>query len=83
MKVSGTGGTTPAFGVVLRIANNLAADLSGTFGVAPFGDPDATYDGETLDLKGRNDLHGEASEPAWSTRSGVEQRVRRTVWFDR
>lgn len=53
LKVSGTGWNyAGVFGVILRIANNLAADFSGTFGVAPFRDPDATYDGEALALKG-------------------------------
>jgi hypothetical protein len=53
LKVSGTGWNyAGVIGVVLRITDNLAADLSGTFGVAPFGDPDATYGGETLDIKG-------------------------------
>ena len=52
LKVSGTGWNyAGVIGVVLRITDNLAADLSGTFGVAPFGDPDATYDGDALDLK--------------------------------
>ncbi len=59
LKVSGTGWNyAGVIGVVLNIANNLAADLSGTFGVAPFGDPDATYDGETLDIKGATTYTG-------------------------
>ncbi|MGD8700399.1 MAG: outer membrane beta-barrel protein, partial [Gemmatimonadales bacterium] len=50
LKVSGTGWNyAGVFGVVLRLANSLAVDFSGKFGVAPFGDPDATYDGEALD----------------------------------
>ena len=53
LRISGTGWNYAGkFGVILRIANNLAADISGTFGVAPFGDPEATYDGEPRTLKG-------------------------------
>jgi hypothetical protein len=53
LRVSGTGWNyAGVIGVVLRITDHLAADLSGTFGMAPFGDPDATYDGQTLDVKG-------------------------------
>jgi hypothetical protein len=53
LKVSGTGWNyAGAIGVVLRITDHLAADLSGTFGVAPFGDPDVTLGGETQDVKG-------------------------------
>jgi len=53
LKVSGTGWNyAGVLGVFLRLSDSLAVDLSGTFGVAPFGDPDATYDGEALDLKG-------------------------------
>ncbi|MGD8869393.1 MAG: outer membrane beta-barrel protein [Gemmatimonadales bacterium] len=53
LKVSGNGWNyAGALGVILRLADNLAVDLSGTFGVAPFGDPDATYGGDSLDLQG-------------------------------
>lgn len=59
LKVSGTGWDyAGVFGVILRIANNLAADFSGTFGVAPFKDPDATYDGDPLTLKGATTYTG-------------------------
>jgi len=53
LKVSGTGWNyAGAIGVVLRLTDQLAADLSGTFGVAPFGDPDVTWGGVTEDVKG-------------------------------
>lgn len=53
LKVSGTGWNyAGALGVILRLADNLAVDLSGTFGVAPFGDPDATFNGEPRALDG-------------------------------
>lgn len=59
LKVSGTGWNyAGVFGVILRIANNLAADFSGTFGVAPFKDPDGTYDGDALALKGATTYTG-------------------------
>lgn len=53
LKVSGTGWNyAGVFGVLLKVANKLAVDFSATFGVAPFGDPDATRADQALDLKG-------------------------------
>jgi hypothetical protein len=53
LEVSGTGWNYAGiFGVYLRLTDKLAADFSLTFGLAPFSDPDATLDGEALDLKG-------------------------------
>lgn len=52
LTVSGTGWNyAGVLGVFLRLSDKLAVDLSGTFGVAPFSDPDATYDGNELDLE--------------------------------
>lgn len=53
LKIDGTGWNYAGiFGVYLRLTDKLAADFFGTFGLAPFSDPDATDGGVPIDLKG-------------------------------
>jgi hypothetical protein len=53
LEVSGTGMTYSGLvGVYLRLNDKLTADFFGAFGLSSLGDPDGSYEGGPLDMKG-------------------------------